>query len=309
MPKKIKITIFALLFGFSAIPAFAANVFFNASPLALTDRDFKVDVAVDATGENLNAFEGTVIFPDNLLKVKEIRDGDSVVNFWIEKPKESGNGIRFSGIVPGGFRGIMGPYAGEKPGKLFSIIFSPVTVGNGIITAENARILLEDGAGTPAEISVTPFQFSVEESGIALNPAQLRDLNPPEAFRLEIANDSAIFDNRNFLVFAATDKESGIKHYEILETKNDIRNAKNEIEIQTTNDWIIAESPYLLKNQGLSGFIFVKAVDKAGNERMEILEPLHLQKVWYENGTFWIIIMGVLAVLGIVILWKEKSKK
>lgn len=303
MPKKIKITIFALLFGFSTMPAFAANISFNASPSTPMDWDFKVDVAIDAAGENLNAFEGTVIFPNDLLKVKEIQDGDSVVNFWIEKPEEIGNGIKFSGITPGGFRGVLGTYTGEKPGKLFSIIFSPVTVGNGIITAENARILLEDGAGTPAKISVTPFQFSVEEPGIMLNPAQLRDLNPPETFRPEIANDPAIFNNRHFLAFTTTDKESGVGHYEVLEVKNMQETGNN------AGNWVIAESPYLLKNQGLSDFIFVKAVDKAGNERTEILEPLRPQGAWYENGVFWIIIMGVLAVLGIVFLWKEKSKK
>ena len=74
-------------------------------------------------------------------------------------------------------------------------------------------------------------------------------------------------------------------------------------------NWKVAKSPYLLEDQGLSSFIFVKAVDKAGNERTEKLEPLHPQGAWYNNGFFWIIIIGALAILGIVLSWKRKSKK
>ena len=74
-------------------------------------------------------------------------------------------------------------------------------------------------------------------------------------------------------------------------------------------NWIIAESPYLLKNQRLSDFIFVKAVDKAGNKRTEELQPLHPKKTWYENGTFWVIIVVVFGILNIVLSWKRKSKK
>ena len=290
-----------LLHGFSE--ARAASLIIDGPSVVSANQDFTADVMIDAAGENLNAFEETVIFPANLLKIKEIREGGSIVNFWIEKPKEDGNGIKFSGITPGGFRGVLGTYAGEKPGKLFSIIFSAVKAGNGAITAGDVRILLEDGKGTPAETSVLPLRFSVEESGTASDSAQLRDINPPETFRPEIANNPAIFDNRHFLAFTATDKESGIDHYEILEVKSKQEMGNN------AGNWIIAESPYLLKNQRLSDFIFVKAVDKAGNKRTEELQPLHPKKTWYENGTFWVIIVVVFGILNIVLSWKRKSKK
>ena len=48
---------------------------------------FKVDVVLNAKGEELNAIEGSILFPDNLISLKEIRDGNSIINFWIERPK------------------------------------------------------------------------------------------------------------------------------------------------------------------------------------------------------------------------------
>ena len=291
---------------FLGVPrARAASLILVGSSTVSSNQDFKVDVMVDAGNDNLNAFGGSISFPNRLLEVKSINDGDSIVNFWIDRPSSSSTGagagiISWNGITPQGFRGVLGPYEGERPGKIFSVVFSPISAGSGSITPSNVKMLINDGKGTQAGVSASPLAFSVTGGGSAGNAPARRDLNPPEDFKPEIASDPSIFDGRYFLAFAATDKESGIDHYEVLETRN---------QEPGTGKWTNAESPYLLEDQTLSSFIFVKAVDKSGNERTEVLKPTHPAIVWYENAALWIIIIAALILIGIAILWKRKSVK
>ncbi len=303
----MKNLIFAILLASSlwVFPqAQAASIIFSASSPTPANRDFKVDVMIDASGENLNAFGGTVSFPNDLLRVKEMNDGDSIVNFWLEKPHLASStdpkdgAIVWSGITPQGFESVLGPYPGGRPGKLFSIVFAPNGTGNGRIVLLNLRALIGDGKGSPANVTATPFYFSISGTATEGSPVR-RDLNPPEGFRPEIASEPTVWNGRYFLVFGATDKESGIDHYEVRETRKG----------QEASDWVVAESPYLLKDQKLSSFISVKAVDRSGNERVEVIESTRPERLWYENGTFWIIIMGAFVILGAGLSWKRRMKK
>ena len=66
---------------------FAAEIFYDADTRKVkANTEFEVGVFLNAESENINAFEGKIIFPHDLLDLKEIRDGNTIVNFWIEKP-------------------------------------------------------------------------------------------------------------------------------------------------------------------------------------------------------------------------------
>ena len=132
-------------------------------------------------------------------------------------------------------------------------------------------------------------------------PTAKEDRDLPEEFAPQIAADPAIFEGKWFLVFSTQDKGSGVDHYEIQETRQaEMKNKK----------WVIGESPYLLKDQGLKSYIYVKAIDKSGNERIVMLPP---QKPlsWYENYKNWlIIILGFVIVYVVIkIILKIKNDK
>jgi hypothetical protein len=125
----------------------------------------------------------------------------------------------------------------------------------------------------------------------------------------EITRDSSIFDNKWFLVFATQDKGSGIDHYEILETRSNIKAILINKKIFLNyfkKQWKIGESPYMLNDQKLQSYIFVKAIDKAGNERIVKLKPQN-PLLWYKNLENWSIIIVVL--LFIYAVWRVAKRQ
>jgi hypothetical protein len=290
---KITVVIFIYLIFYSSffIPIInAAEFFFNAqSDEWRIGDEIAVSFFLNTNGDDINAIEGRISYPKEFLELKEVRDGNSIINFWVERPqRRQGAGDReqgeiiFSGITPGG-------YSGEK-GLLFSLIFEAKNEGQGVIEIREAKALLNDGQGTQAPISISNFQFliskQIPDSKFQILDSKM-DAEPPESFAPEIANDPALFEGKWFLVFATQDKGVGIDHYEVKEARSKIQGLWIR--------WVPAESPYLLEDQRLRSYVFVKAVDKAGNARIEKISPRNPLK-WYENYDNWIMIIAGLAV-------------
>jgi len=116
------------------------------------------------------------------------------------------------------------------------------------------------------------YYFSIKESNERGGWSEvvryrfLQDKTSPEPFEVLIGEKE---DNGNIEYFAAfrtTDKTSGVDHYEI-------RKPGFLSSFFKTGKWEIAQSPYPLTEKKLKDIIEVKAVDKAGNERIESFVP------------------------------------
>ncbi|MEK7546778.1 MAG: hypothetical protein AAB536_01205 [Patescibacteria group bacterium] len=235
---------------------------------------FEVSVFLNSDYERINAVQGKVVFPHDILDLKEIHDGNSIVNLWVEKPHLSGDGeIFFSGIIPGGYNGIKG--------FLFSFVVKGDRVTDGLISMKDVKAFLNDGLGTAAKTKVSALSFMISEAPVADNLLLPADTIPPDPFSPIVSNDQSVLDGKWFLAFNAQDKGSGIDHYEVKEG---------------ADHFIVAESPYLLKYQSLDKDITVKAVDKSGNSRISVLPPRYPQP-WYKQNLIWIIIILSLIVL------------
>lgn len=284
----------ASFFIFSIQPIFGAEFFFDSEvKSARPGTYFLVDLFLDAQNQDINFVEGKIIIPAEL-ELKEILDGDSIVALWVKKPSLENEKVFFGGSIPGGFKGVLDPFhKGLRPGKILSLILKAkedVKEGVlGIIKIEDQRVLLNDGLGTEIKSLVNPFKIIISQTApLVAGLLPIKDSTVPEFFEPLIAKDPNVFGGKWFLSFTAQDKESGIDHYEVLESKN--RETKNK-------KWEKAESPYLLKDQKLRSYIFVKAIDKAGNERVVELQPKNPVPLYglYGEYIFWIII--ILAVL------------
>ena len=300
---KIIINVLVLFFAWFGV-ARGTEIFFDPSSQEIKPGDyFQIDLLLDAQSEEINAIEGKIIIPENLIEVQEILDGDSIINLWIEKPtfvlKEKS--IVFGGVIPGGFKGVLSPFhQGYEAGKIFSVIFKTKNetenLTEGQIKLKDVKILKNDGLGTEARLLITNFQFKINKEAPTIEGfLPIKDPDKPELFEPIISE----IDNKWFLVFITQDKGSGIDYYAVYESLR-----KKEITQISAKDWVKAESPYLLKDQKLGSYIYVKSVDKAGNERVVALLPKN-PTTDYKNYIFLVIIILTITIVYII---KEKKK-
>ena len=287
------------LFTLHSSVADAAEIYFGAhNPAVGVGSIFEVGVFLNTEGQSINAVEGRILFPDDLVRLTEVRDGNSFLSLWMQRPEvpasaegllEAQQEVFFSGLVPGGFTG--------EDGYLFSLFFEAIQKGQARVEISAEQILLADGQGSKAVVKQAPLVLSIEDSEKVNELPFLDDSDPPAPFTPQVARDATLFDGKWFLVFAAQDKGYGISHYEVQENEG---------------AWKRAASPYLLEDQNLRSSLAVKAVDRTGNERIETLAPQNPAK-WYENWIIWGIIsgIGIAFLFGAIgkILWKKKTQR
>jgi len=237
---------------------------------------FVVELGLDTQDEGINAVEVNLKIPTDFLEFVELGKGDSILTFWASEPfyNQSQNSLYFIGGIPGGFKG---------NGKLLTLALRAKTEGQTqLFFQDNSKVLLNDGQGTLANLGKETANFTIlaPSREVPKNEWQdilKRDLLPPFNFEIKIGKDASVFEGKYFIAFSAEDFGSGIERYEIKEG---------------AGDWKAGKSPYLLEDQSLGGKISVKAIDKAGNERIEEIMPAR------KLSSYWII----LAILGLLII-------
>ena len=140
------------------------------------------------------------------------------------------------------------------------------------------------GRGTPAKLNTggAIFRVLAEKREVPEDEWQKlleKDKIPPDPFEIKIGKEATVFEGKYFIAFSTIDKQTGIDYYEVKEGKR---------------VWEKAESPHLLEDQSLRSKISVKAVDKAGNERISEYFPPK------KPFPYWII---VLILVGIGVIW------
>lgn len=264
-----------LIFFLAPLTACAATLSLSATPAAIGVGDV-VEITISVTSDiPVNTFAGSLVYSRNLTPLS-VSDGSSIISVWLAHPTVS-SPISFSGFTPGGYVG--------RNGKLFSMLFRVTSAGTASISVADTSILRNDGAGSAEPVKVAPLALSILKvpQGGYVTP---EDTDPPEPFVLAIGTSSQPFDGQSYLVFSAVDKNSGIDHYEVAESR---------LPWFLPLVWNDTGSPYLVNDQSGVSDIFIKAVDRAHNERITVFHRTHLLRP-YE----WVVlamIMGVLCIL------------
>lgn len=263
---------FKKLIFFSAIlifiPAFANGAMLYFKPdkgKFYQDEIFSLQVMIDTEKECINTVKGEIEFNKDMLEVVNFTTGNSILTLWLQYPEIDQNSGKISliGGIPGGY---CGPLPGD-PGELnllLKIFLKAKRYGIANLRfSEELQVLLNDGLGTPAKLTTKEASFEIlsEKTETPRQEWQEeleKDDIPPEPFEIEIHQDPSIFEGKYFIAFFTADKQTGIDCYEVKEGKR---------------DWKEAHSPYLLEDQNLKSIIKVKAVDKAGNERIAEYMP------------------------------------
>jgi hypothetical protein len=280
-----KLYIFLLCIVFFPFITNAAVIRLESSKAEVREGEQFVINVVMFSDEPVNAIEGRLIFPQDAFSVKEIRDGNSMVNFWVEKPRvESPGNILFSGITPGGAKGVNN--------HIVSIVFEAKKAGISSFVLQNMKVLKNDGSGTEVAVTNRDVSVFVKPGDGRIYKEVSTDVDPPEEFDLSIQNNPEVFEGNNFIVFSTQDKGSGIDLYKVKEYRIKM--------FSFLSFWRDADSPYLLRDQGLKSTIEVKALDNAGNVRLSSMGPAY-GLVWYEYLLYWgtiIISLYILFLLG-----------
>lgn len=242
---------------------FGARIYFESQEAtAGTEGVFFVAVLLDSTEDAINAISVSINVPEEFA-LKDTRDGDSIISLWVDRPKwnEDTRKLTFSGLIPGGF---LGAYA-----HLITIELSPTgKFGNSILSfdSEGTTILRNSASAEKVALDLENITLPVilgKENVLV----EIIDIDPPEKFVPFIATYEQAFDGNSVVVFSTQDKSSGICCYEIAEMRG------RESHDYKGLTWKEAESPYTLEDQSLRSFVYVKAIDKEGNETIAITPP------------------------------------
>jgi len=116
---------------------------------------FIAEVRLDTEGEEINAVKVDLNFPSNFLEPADFSKGGSILTFWAEEPSVKENMISFVGGIPGGFEG---------KGLILKISFLGKETGKTEVSfSEDSKVLLNDGKGTPAKLSLLEGNYEVIE--------------------------------------------------------------------------------------------------------------------------------------------------
>ncbi len=250
----------------------------------------RVSVFIDTEGVLLNTFGGRLVFSSDQLVFKDATNAQSIISAFVEAPHLTDEGVVFSGITPGGFQG--------SRGLLLSFLFAPQVVGNTRISLDSLEVYQNDGQGTPSVVTSKPLSLKI--TPLATSTVTLETIIP-ELFTPVIFQNTSIPDAPWMVAFTAQDKQSGIAYYEVQENRELTPNEQG---------WQRVVSPFVLTDQSLKSYTFVKAVDRHGNSRVVILAPL--AGAWYttyfSKVIFSCILLGLVIIIVRVCFLRRKQK-
>lgn len=236
-------------------------------------QEFVVTVTLDSGGSTINAVSGSLSMNKGLVP-RTVIEGNSIIPVWIEKPSfliaTSSNDIFFAGIIPGGLSG---------KGELFKFIVMASSTGSFVVQPKDIEILTASQNPTPLSVKKTSASILVQGEPV-YSHVLLKDTASPQDMAASIETNENVYGGETFLVFSATDKQTGIARYDI---------GFSRIFRPDDTAWISAQSPYQLDGNASSKLVWVRAVDNAGN-----ISYIHIAGPGYYRN---IVLLGILIVI------------
>jgi hypothetical protein len=222
-----------------------------------TQKQFEVKVNLDTGGVSINSFDISISYPKEILKFEGYKEEGSINKSWYIAPTEKEGSINFIGIIPGGVDGVYDP---DKNGlqaiPITKLLFSPISSGLGEFKIINSSILENNGLGTPLVYDAVNSSISVSINDFK-NIEEKEDIEPPLPFEITFIESGFFSKTPSMIIFSTTDKESGIKSYQVKKT--------SEI-------WKDVVSPLAVSKSLLKKDIIVRAVDFNGNIRVASIQ-------------------------------------
>jgi hypothetical protein len=180
-----------------------------------------------------------------------------------------------------------------------------------IVVLPETQVILADGAGTIAPLTVQGIDLTLTQTTGASNNIWLTDVKSdmiaPELFDIILVTGPSVGNNKSYITFSTVDKQSGIDHYEVLETDPDRFGILTWVPREA--HWVRGDSPYVLRDQKLHSKIMVKAIDKAGNERVVEYEPPMSALTVLTRPLVLIPTMSIVILIGLMVFWWMRFRR
>jgi len=284
--KFLKISALTILLFVPVAIVSAATLYFSPSAKDVNVGDiFVAEVRLNTEGSDINAVQGNIVIPAGIFEFVDTGKGDSILNLWAKEPSYSRESetLSFIGGIPGGFKG---------DAKILTLVLKAIGEGTAVVSfGSDSFVLLNDGMGTKTSLNILDMSVraSVQSNAVFINEWEEisgEDKTPPENFEVKIGRQAAVYEGKYFISFSTRDSGSGIDYYQVKEGED--------------GEWQLSQSPRVLQDQNLKGIIYVKAVDRAGNETIAELAP-RKKNVWYLY--LWILFIPIL-----IFIFIKKSK-
>jgi hypothetical protein len=269
----------------------AADMVLQHLPASVAQQQqFYVDVALDPQNQSYNGIQGSVSFSADTLSLVRAETGSSLVSYFIDPPTAKNDTVTFSGIIVGGFNGLINPFdmTRKSPGEIMRLVFVATSPGAATVTTRNSSATLNDGLGTLQQVADTTASFNVTNA-VAPSVYNTADTTPP-TISASVVRDPNLYDGRYALLFSTVDKESGIDHVELREGNG---------------PWLTIQSPYLLQDQSRKSILSLRAYDVAGNVTNMNIVPTAVAQ---SGGVVILILLLILCIILYVIYKKFKNK-
>jgi hypothetical protein len=165
----------AMMLLFHAAPAaHAATMSFVSSESSASIGDtVDVSVRIDSEGQSVNAAQGTIQYPANILQVQSVDRSNSIFNIWAQEPSvnTSTGAISFLG---GGTNSFSGTSL-----YILDIKFLVKGTGNATLVFANAGVTAGDGTGANILDGTTPLTVYVNGTGGAAVTPSLPNTGAP----------------------------------------------------------------------------------------------------------------------------------
>lgn len=241
-----------------------------------------IEVYLDTEGATINTIDGSILLDGFAQDIVSISTGESPLSLWPNKPSLTDSKLSFVGGIPKGISG--------KDILLFVITLKPSVKDELRILPNDLNVYLNTGTGEAIKVSDRTIFMTKGDS--YLESTTPSDTTPPKPFVVEVGKDAVAYEGKYFISFFTTDEESGIDHYEVKEG---------------SSTPVLADSPYILRDQSLASTVTVYAYDKAGNLAIAEYTPLYKLPVKIKIS---IILIASLLLIGLLrILWIKITKR
>jgi hypothetical protein len=290
--KTILLTFLCVLFFVPKVHASTLTLAPSKNSVGLGEQ-FYVDVMLDPQNVSLNGIEDNVTFAENNVSFVRAETGQSLINFWIEQPKLIGNTISFSGVIPGGFDGVIDPFNPQNklPGLMVRLVFKGIQPGTETFSSAPASVTQNDGLGTLQNISSANTSINITNVS---NPFVYKNTNDnAPQIQAYVTRDPNLFNDKYTLVFSATDSGTGIKDVMIKEGNR---------------NWKEITSPYLLEDQGRHSTIALEAVNYSGATIIVTINPLPYKLFSPANILLFILLLFIIFFI-VKKIYESKKRK